>query len=65
MIQTRLTNENDDDPGDPVHLSLVDIFVNDDQEVTRHGKSVVQDLYPRSDLQVIPDGFVQGQKGCF
>ena len=65
MFRKRLTNEDDDDPRDPVHLSLVDIFVNDDQEVTRHSKSVVQDLYPGPDLQVIPDGFVQGQKGCF
>lgn len=65
LTQSQLTNENNHNPCNLVHLVLVDIVVDDTQQVTRHRQPVIEDLDARPDLQIIPDGFVQRQERRF
>jgi hypothetical protein len=46
----RLTNQNDDNPSNPVHLTLIDIFMNDHKQISGNSKAIVKDLYPLTDL---------------
>lgn len=53
------TNKDNDDPSNPIHLSLIDILMHNFQQVSRDSQPIVKYLYSRPDLQIISDGFIQ------
>lgn len=56
-------DEDDDDPGDGAHFGVGDGVGEDLGEVEEHAAPLVEHLDARVDLQVLPDGGVQGVEG--